>query len=218
MSKSFGAKGKGACLQTCSQDPAHHRNASRAGAWRLTKPLAAQAGHASHGQNTEHALPPDLAAIEAEYRNSRPSLLRKLARKTGMTLAEDLVQQVFVRLMTSRQRQIENLSGYVRVAADNARKDLIRQEVRQHHYSHEPFEDIHPGCDLQAQLEARDRLARLEQALARLKPLTRNIFLARRLDGYSYAEIAEQTGLSVRGVEKQMSRALKALARHLAED
>ncbi|WP_240946508.1 sigma-70 family RNA polymerase sigma factor [Novosphingobium sp. ERW19] len=184
----------------------------------MTNPFAAQAGHDSHSQNTAQAHPPDVAAIEAEYRHSCPALLRKLARKTGMTLAEDLVQQVFVRLMANRQRQIENLSGYVRVAADNARKDLVRQELRQHQYSHEPFEDIHPGCDLQSQLEARDRLARLEQALSRLKPLTRNIFLARRLDGYSYAEIAEQTGLSVRGVEKQMSRALKALARHLAED
>lgn len=184
----------------------------------MTKSLAAQTGDDSLGQAAADVRPPDLAAIEAEYRRSRPSLLRKLANKTGMTMAEDLLQQVFVRLMTSRQRQIENLSGYLRVAADNARKDLARQEVRQHHHSHEPFEDIHPGYDLQAQLEARDRLARLEQALARLKPLTRNIFLARRLDGYSYAEIAEQTGLSMRGVEKQMSRALKALARHLAED
>ncbi|OYW48231.1 MAG: hypothetical protein B7Y36_11075 [Novosphingobium sp. 28-62-57] len=218
MSKSFGAKGNGACLQTCSQDPANRRNASRAGTWRLTKPLAAKAGHDCNGQNAAEARPPDVAAIEAEYRHSRPSLLRKLARKTGMTMAEDLVQQVFLRLMVSRQRQIDNLSGYVRVATDNARKDLVRQELRQHRHSHEPFEDIHPGSDFQSQLEARDRLARLEQALARLKPLTRNIFLARRLDGYSYAEIAEQTGLSVRGVEKQMSRALKALARHLAED
>ena len=60
-----------------------------------------------------------------------------------------------------------------------------------------------------------DRLARLEQAVLRLKPLTRQIFLACRLDGYSYVEIAEQTGLSVRGVEKQMSRAIKQLGRHL---
>ncbi len=66
-----------------------------------------------------------------------------------------------------------------------------------------------------AALEARDRLARIEEAVLRLKPLTREIFLACRLDGYSYAEIAERTGLSVRGVEKQMSRAIKQLGRHL---
>jgi RNA polymerase sigma-70 factor (ECF subfamily) len=48
-----------------------------------------------------------------------------------------------------------------------------------------------------------------------LKPLTREIFLACRLDGYSYAEIAQRTGLSVRGVEKQMSRAIKKLGQHL---
>ncbi len=66
-----------------------------------------------------------------------------------------------------------------------------------------------------AALEARDRLARIEEAVLRLKPLTREIFLACRLDGYSYAEIAERTGLSVRGVEKQMSRAIRQLGRHL---
>ena len=53
--------------------------------------------------------------------------------------------------------------------------------------------------------------------MLRLKPLTRQIFLACRLDGYSYAEIAEQTGLSIRGVEKQMSRAIKQLGRHLRD-
>ncbi|MFT2658027.1 RNA polymerase sigma factor, partial [Escherichia coli] len=60
-------------------------------------------------------------------------------------------------------------------------------------------------------------MRRLERALDRLKPLTRNVFLARRLDGYSYVEIAERTGLSVRAVEKQMSRAIQQLAKHMRE-
>lgn len=47
--------------------------------------------------------------------------------------------------------------------------------------------------------------------------MTRNVFLARRLDGYSYVEIAERTGLSVRAVEKQMSRAIQQLAKHMRE-
>ena len=61
-------------------------------------------------------------------------------------------------------------------------------------------------------------MARLEQAVARLKPLTREIFLAQRVDGYTYPEIAKETGLSVKGVEKQMSKAIKQLRRHLHSD
>jgi RNA polymerase sigma-70 factor (ECF subfamily) len=39
--------------------------------------------------------------------------------------------------------------------------------------------------------------------------------MAHRLDGLSYAEIAEQTGLSVKGVEKQMSKAIAEITRML---
>ena len=38
-------------------------------------------------------------------------------------------------------------------------------------------------------------------------------FLAHRIDGYGYAEIAHRTGLSIKTVEKHMSRAIAALDR-----
>ena len=107
-------------------------------------------------------------------------------------------------------------SRYLGEAVRNLERDEARAAVRRSQRSHVQIDDIElAGSDPISHLEARDRLARIEVGLGRLKPLTRNVFLARRLDGYSYAEIAEQTGLSVRGVEKQMSRAIKQLARHL---
>ena len=47
-------------------------------------------------------------------------------------------------------------------------------------------------------LELRDTLRRLEHAVSKLKPRTREIFLAHRIHGFTYAEIAERTGLSIR--------------------
>jgi len=53
-----------------------------------------------------------------------------------------------------------------------------------------------------------EHLARLERAVKSLRRIDREIFLARRLDDMSYAEIAERTGLTVRQVERSVRRAL----------
>ena len=56
-------------------------------------------------------------------------------------------------------------------------------------------------------------LRRMEAALARLSPKTRAIFVAHRLDGATYADLAERHGLSVKGVEWHMSKAIALLHR-----
>ncbi|MDF8333677.1 RNA polymerase sigma factor [Novosphingobium cyanobacteriorum] len=154
--------------------------------------------------------------LETLYREHRLPLLRRLVRKAGIERAEDLVQQVFLRLVRreSREAPIEAPAGYLAAAAANALRDLERSARRSETAHHVPLDEEDPaGIDPVRHLEARDRLMRIDNALARMKPLTREIFLARRLDGYSYAEIAQKTGLSVRGVEKQMARALVQLSR-----
>jgi RNA polymerase sigma-70 factor (ECF subfamily) len=173
-------------------------------------------------------LPPDHDRVAtprdplgALYRAERPALLRFLARRTAEDRAEDIVQQVFARMAGKTDDQsvaIASPGAYLRQAARNLVRDDARAAERTSLHLHMPIEEV-PVTDTDpiAALEARDRLVRIEAAVLRLKPLTRQIFLACRLDGYSYAEIAEQTGLSIRGVEKQMSRAIKQLGRHLRD-
>lgn len=132
-----------------------------------------------------------------------------------------MVQQVFIRMAGKTDDQftaIASPAAYLRQTARNLIRDNARAAERTSLHLHMPIEEA-PVADADpiAALEARDRLSRIEAAVLRLKPLTRQIFLACRLDGYSYAEIAEQTGLSIRGVEKQMSRAIKQLGRHLRD-
>lgn len=158
--------------------------------------------------------------IDEMYRAERPSLLRRIARRTGIDSAEDMLHQVFVRMAGrgTDVAEIEAPTAFLAEASRNAVRDQVRAAQRQSADSHVSIDDIDiAGTDPVRHLEARDRLRRLERALDRLKPMTRNVFLARRLDGYSYAEIAERTGLSVRAVEKQMSRAIQQLARHMRE-
>jgi DNA-directed RNA polymerase specialized sigma24 family protein len=49
----------------------------------------------------------------------------------------------------------------------------------------------------------------------RLSPKTRDIFLAHRVDGVSYSDIAKRMGLSVKGVEWHMTKAIAHLDRVL---
>lgn len=163
------------------------------------------------------ASSPDI--LDDLYRTERPGLLRFLSRRTARDRAEDIVQQVFSRMVGKSRNEhaaIAAPGAYLRRAAANLLRDEAKSAVRRGEGRHVPVEEVVvAGADPVLALEARDRLARIEHAVSRLKPLTREIFLACRLDGYSYAEIAERTGLSVKGVEKQMSRAIKQLGRHL---
>lgn len=157
------------------------------------------------------------ASLEDIYRRERSALMRFVSARTRRGEAEDIVQQVFARMAaTSASAAIAAPGAYLRQAARNTLRDQVRQAERRGEADHVPIDDMHlSDGDTIAALEARDRLMRIEEAVSRLKPLTRQIFLACRIDGYSYAEIAQATGLSVRGVEKQMSRAIKQLGRNL---
>jgi len=58
-------------------------------------------------------------------------------------------------------------------------------------------------------------LRRLENAVASLPRLQREIILARRLDDMSYVEIADRTGLTIRQVERHMAKAIYKLTKQM---
>lgn len=156
------------------------------------------------------------------YRTESPRLVRILSRQTlNMDDAHDLVQDVFFRLARLRGQipGLEKPQAYLRRIATNLLKDRAKVAARRSAPLHVVAdEEVLPGFDQQKHLESRDMLRRLEQAMMRLRPKTREIFVAHRVDGLTYAEIARLTGLSVKGVEKQMSKALVQLDRMLNRD
>lgn len=171
-------------------------------------------------------LPPEDRRAGAEtpplgeaYRTQKPALLRFFRRRAPEQRAEDLVQQTFLRFASLGDEaiaSIRNHEAYIRRTADNLLRDEFRTAVRRPSYLHVPAEGACLAApDQIAALEARDMLNRLEAAMLRLKPKTREIFLAHRIDGCTYAEIAMRTGLSIKGVEKHMSRAIAHLDRVL---
>lgn len=158
--------------------------------------------------------------IEQLYRTESPGLLRTLSRSAGSADdAQDLVQEIFCRLarMGHQLTRLERPHAYLKRIAINLARDRSRQAIRKSYSLHlVADEELLAGPDQTRLLESRDMLNRLEKAIMRLRPKTREIFMAHRIDGLSYAQIAEQTGLSIKGIEKQMSKALQQIDRMLS--
>lgn len=163
------------------------------------------------------------AALDALYREESPRLLKSLARRTASPEeARDLVQEIFCRLArlgADRLQRVDRPQAYLSRMAANLLRDRAKRSSRHELDRHVPADDAAlPGPDQQRLLETRDMLLRVEAAVLRLRPRTREIFMAHRVEGLSYAEIAQRTGLSVKGVEKQMSKAIAAIDRMLERD
>jgi RNA polymerase sigma factor (sigma-70 family) len=161
------------------------------------------------------AFPPSSHAVDLDslYRGQRHRLLGLFARNGLAEDSADLLHEAFRRMILAVRRlggDVESPEAYLHRIAQNLAREHGRATERQ-------FIDIDDleiaGADSLAQLEARDRIDRIEAILATLPPRTREIFLMHRLDGLSYGEIATRMGIGVKGVEKQMAKALFALRR-----
>ncbi|WP_034161494.1 RNA polymerase sigma factor [Sphingomonas sp. ERG5] len=167
------------------------------------------------------SVPSAAVTLDLLYRAHRPKLLRFARRRTRGELAPDIIQQLFLRLAARASGAIATIAApdaYLQRAARNLIRDEARAADRRSAHLHLCADDLPlVAPDQIAALEARDMLRRLESIVAHLHPRTREIFLAHRIDGFSYAEIASRMGLSIKTVEKHMSRAIAYLGRHLSE-
>jgi RNA polymerase sigma-70 factor (ECF subfamily) len=129
---------------------------------------------------------------------------------------EDLTQDVFVRLAgPSAQTELLKPDAFVFTLARNLVRDRARRlHTRAALMSSELGDVEELSCERptpEQSLELTQRLLQVEQALAALKPSTREAFESHRVHGNSYAEIAEQMGISVSMVEKHIMAAIAAL-------
>lgn len=152
------------------------------------------------------ATPPD--AIAALYLDHHGWLLSWLRRKLGCgQQAADVAQDTFVRLLGQR-RTLDFQQP--RALLTHVAKGLVidhwrRQEVERAYLdaiAHLP-EPQAPSPE--AHLLIVETLCRIEAMLDAMPARTRKIFLLAQLDGLSYAQVAEQAGVSLATVKRHMS-------------
>jgi RNA polymerase sigma-70 factor (ECF subfamily) len=164
---------------------------------------------------TNHAQ----ASVEPLYLAQSARLHRFFARRSSVDDALDLVQEAFLRLIRIQRttsEPIERPASYLSRIATNLMRDRARQQHRCSAATHVSFdENSHHASAPPDVLEESEALARLHGAVDRLRPRTREIFLLHRVEGLTYVQIAEEVGMSVKGVKKQMAKALFELRRDL---
>lgn len=144
-----------------------------------------------------------------------------LRRLRNHSEAEDLTQEVFVRLAASgSDKNFSNLDGYVFQTAANLLRDRIRREKVRNEYRQGLDEaDSFPNEPLDPDriYAGRESLNQAVMALRELNERTRAIFILFRLENMKQRDIANMFGISVSAVEKHVARAIAHLACRLSE-
>jgi RNA polymerase sigma-70 factor (ECF subfamily) len=123
--------------------------------------------------------------------------------------ADDLVQEAWLRLAGyERGQSVARPEAFLMRTALNLSIDKHRAHVNHGEevlLDEVVLVDLAPGTE--AVVLARERVARLSVCLGRLSGKTRDIFLAHRVDGLTYREIACEHHLSISTVEKHIATA-----------
>lgn len=154
-----------------------------------------------------------LASTALQYK--RPLLGYFSKRIRDKTEAEDLVQEVFVRLLQrNRDDPIKRVEQYLFQTAANVLTDRHRRRaVRGLDQAQELTEADLPLSEASPEdsLIGQETLQHFISVLNKLPERTRDIFVLRVLEGYKLHEISTQMNITERAVQKHMARALKLL-------
>src|ERR1700685_1747105 len=146
-------------------------------------------------------------AIEREKPRLRNFIGKRVADQSD---AEDILQEVFYELVEAYRmmRPVEQVTAWVFRVARNRITDLCRSKKRE--ASSEPAVNIEDGEKLQwedllpspeagpeAAYARSVLLEEMDAALDELPEEQREVFVAHEFLGYSFKELAEQTGVSV---------------------
>ena len=157
--------------------------------------------------------PPRSDTLDALYQGYHGWLLSWLRRRTRCPHnAADLAQDTFIRLLTAgayvapREPRAFLATVARRLLIDNGRRQRLEQAYREELERCASWLEQAPSPE--QIIQAIQVLEGIDRALARMLPRVRATFILRHLDGLSQEQIASQTGVSIRTVQKDLVEAL----------
>lgn len=159
---------------------------------------------------------PGPLTLDALYRRYSGWLLARLRRRFDPALADDLMQETYLRMARYETTQVRHPQALLMRVAVNVGRDYFRRGP-----GGAQAPALFPDHDA-AEIEIADPPEQVErmllkEAILALPPLYRDVFLLSRLVGLTYDEIADHLGVSVKTVEWRMSKALAFCAARLRD-
>lgn len=136
-------------------------------------------------------------------------------KNKDVSLSEDLVQTVFIRILKykHRYRGDGEFKNWIFHIARNVNVDHYRKRRIKHTEQIEDWQDqiADKSLDKSQQLMQKEELDKLRRALQQLEPEKREVIVMSKLQGLRYKEIGKILGCSEGAVKVKVFRALKAL-------
>ncbi|MFC3580396.1 RNA polymerase sigma factor [Sphingomonas hylomeconis] len=157
--------------------------------------------------------------LDGWVRRHGTALRRYFARRVSEAEAEDLVQEVFLRLHAmGRDAPIENIDRFIFTVARNILISRHRYHRSRHAGAHEPLsatsDPVDPLSPERIVIGAAE-YERIVAAILALPPRARAAFQFHRFEHMTYQQIADRMGISHQSVKELIQRALVRLAEHM---
>ncbi|WP_264394200.1 sigma-70 family RNA polymerase sigma factor [Porphyrobacter sp. ULC335] len=158
------------------------------------------------------------AALQQAYLANRERLVRFLRARGAGEAAEDLAQDLWLRLSSGPDPVAAAGLGYMMRAADRLMIDRYRAE-RQGALRDKAWAESQPGLSdniapapgADRTIAARQQFALVDDALAAVGDRAAAIFRRHRIDGMTQRDIAAEFGISLSTVESDLRRAYAAI-------
>lgn len=131
-------------------------------------------------------------------------------RSGNAELATDIAQETFIKVW---EKQFEYKEGQIKALLYKIASDYFINHLRHKKITEENITELKfRMIDSNAEDEEMDVLkVKYEKALAKLPEKQRIVFLMNKMGNYTYKEISDDLNLSVKAIEKRMSKAIKML-------
>lgn len=152
--------------------------------------------------------------LEAVYFAHRQALARFLRARGAGDAADDLLQELWFKMRGARMSPVADPLSYLYRAAHNLmisrHRSAVRGERRDSDWAVDHNETT--GLGLDEAISARQQIEQAEQRLRDLGERVLRIFVMFRVHGIPQRQIADELGLSLSAVEKDLQRAYRAIA------
>jgi RNA polymerase sigma factor (sigma-70 family) len=134
------------------------------------------------------------------------------------SIAEDIAQEVFVKLYHTDRETIDHIPGWLTKVAVNTAYNYIRTEKR-HHARKDKQEifQIHSVGTVEDRFIKLEEINEVQRSLMKLPEKDRDILIM-KFSGYSYEEIAKSKGLEKTSIGTSIARAKKRFKRFFMEE